>query len=287
VLSRLQQQGLVLNIEKCQFGVAGLDYLGHRVSTSGIRPTPDCVRVINEFPRPRTTTQLQTFLGMANFYRRFLPGAARVLRPLTDAVRRGQAVSLEWSAEMAEAFNVCKAAIAVAVELAHPAPEAEIFLSVDASATHVGAVLQQRTAGQSARPLAFFSAKLDSAQEKYSAFDRELLACYLAIRHFCWILEGRTFHVLTDHKPLCFALHRLSGAWTACQQRHLSYIAEFTSDVRHVAGVENVVADALSRPAAAVTAPAPSTIDFEQLAREQQRCLDTLRLAAESTLHVQ
>jgi Integrase zinc binding domain len=95
------------------------------------------------------------------------------------------------------------------------------------------------------------------------------------------------FYVLTDHKPLCFALHRLSDAWTACQQRHLSYIAEFTSDVRHVAGVENVVADALSQPARAVTAPAPSTVDFEQLAREQQQCSDTLRLAAESTLHVQ
>jgi Reverse transcriptase (RNA-dependent DNA polymerase) len=136
VLSRLQQQGLVLNVEKCQFGVAELDYLGHRVSASGIRPTPDSVRVINEFPRPHTTTQLQTFLGMANFYHRFLPGAARVLRPLTDAVRRGQTVSLEWSAEMAEAFNAYKAAIAAAVELAHPAPEAEIFLAVDASATH-------------------------------------------------------------------------------------------------------------------------------------------------------
>jgi hypothetical protein len=90
------------------------------------------------------------------------------------------------------------------------------------------------------------------------------------------------FHVLTDHKPLCFALHRLSDVWTARQQRHLSYIAEFTSDVRHVAGVENVVADALSRPAAAVTATAPSTVDFEQ-----QQCSDTLRLAADSTLHVQ
>jgi hypothetical protein len=147
VLSWLQQQGLVLNVEKFQFGVAELDYLGHRVSASGIRPMPDRVRVINQFTWPRTTSQLQTFLGTANFYRHFLSGAARVLRPLTDAVRRGQTVSLECSAEMADAFSMFKATVAAAVELAHLAPEAEIFLAVDASATHMGAVLQQRTAG--------------------------------------------------------------------------------------------------------------------------------------------
>jgi hypothetical protein len=124
--------------------------------------------------------------------------------------------------------------------------DVEIFLAVDTSSSHVGAVLQQREAGQSPWPLAFFSAKLDAAQVKYSTFDRELLACYLAIRHFRWLLEGRQFYILSDHKPLCFALHRLSDAWSARQQRQLSYIAEFTSDIRHVAGVDNVVADALS-----------------------------------------
>ena len=138
-----------------------------------------------------------------------------------------------------------------AAELAHPYPQQPLSLQVDASGTHVGAVLHQGR-GVSQQPLGFFSMKLDQAQQRYSAFDRELLAAYLAVRHFRWILEGRDFYILTDHKPLTFALHRLSDAWSARQQRHMAYIAEFTSDLRHIAGKENVVADAISRPAAAV-----------------------------------
>jgi hypothetical protein len=160
---------------------------------------------------------------MANFYCRFLRAAAQVLGPLTDAVKQGKgADKLAWSEQMLNAFGESKKAIVAAVELAHPAAAAEIFLAVDASSSHVGAVLQQREAGRSARPLVFFSAKLDAAQVKYSTFDRELLACYLAIRHFRWLLEGRQFYILSDHKPLCFALHRLSDAWSARQQRQLS-----------------------------------------------------------------
>jgi cleavage and polyadenylation specificity factor subunit 1 len=171
---------------------------------------------------------------------------------------------------MLNAFGESKKAIVAAVELAHPAAAAEIFLAVDASSSHVGAVLQQREAGRSARPLVFFSAKLDAAQVKYSTFDRELLACYLAIRHFRWLLEGRQFYILSDHKPLCFALHRLSAAV-----------------VRHVAGVDNVVADALSHPAAAVALPTQVKVDLMQLARAQATCGKTLQLAAGSSLQIQ
>ena len=144
------------------------------------------------------------------------------------------------------------------MELAHPDQEAELYLAVDASECHVGAVLQQKNIGAD-RPLAFYSVKLDNAQQKYSAFDRELLAAYLAVRHFRWILEGRSFYILSDHKPLSYALHRISDAWSARVQRHLSYLAEYTSDIRHIAGKSNVVSDALSRPAAAVaTTSSPS-----------------------------
>ncbi|MFN9939209.1 MAG: RNase H-like domain-containing protein, partial [bacterium] len=81
------------------------------------------------------------------------------------------------------------------------------------------------------RPLAFFSKKLDSTQLKYSAFDRELLAAFLSVRHFRYLLDGRRFHILTDHKPLTQALHRISDPWTARVQRQLAFLAELTSDV--------------------------------------------------------
>jgi transposase InsO family protein len=287
VLVRLQQQGLVLNVEKCLFAASELDYLGHRVTASGIRPLPDRVQALAKYPQPKTVAQLQTFLGMANFYRRFIRSAAQILRPLTDALRGGQQVQLTWTAEMTAAFSQCKEAICNAAELAHPDQDGQLFLVVDASATHVGVAIQQEVPGASPRPLAFFSAKLSPAQAKYSAFDRELLACYLAIRHFRWLLEGRQFYLVTDHKRLTFAMAHVSDAWLARQQRQLSYMAEYTADIRHVPGKQNVVTDALSRPAAAIAAPASRHVDFAVLSSEQGTCTDTQELARGSTLQLQ
>jgi hypothetical protein len=113
-----------------------------------------------KFAQPRNVGHLQTFLGMANFYRQFIPAAAQVLKPLTDQVKGGQATLLEWTPEMINAFQQVKNRLCNAAELVHPEEHAEVFLAVDDSNTHVGAVLQQRACGQSARPLAFFSVKL-------------------------------------------------------------------------------------------------------------------------------
>ncbi|MFN9906526.1 MAG: Ty3/Gypsy family RNase HI domain-containing protein, partial [bacterium] len=141
-----------------------------------------------------------------------------------------------------------------AVPLCHPAPHAVLSLSVDASDSHVGGVLQQQV-GKDWKPLAFFSKKLAPAEVKYSTFDRELLAAYATIRHFRFLLEGRQFQLLTDHKPLVAAMTRVSPPQSARQQRHLAYISEFTTDLRHTPGTENVVADALSRPPELVNVP--------------------------------
>ena len=103
---------------------------------------------------------------------------------------------------MEQAYNLSKSAMLNAPELAHPLPGAEISLTTDASDTHVGAVLTQHVRGMGDRLLAFFLAKLDRAQSRYSAFNRELLACCLAVKHFRWMLEGRSFCLFTDHKPL-------------------------------------------------------------------------------------
>ncbi len=114
----------------------------------------------------------------------------------------------------------------------YPTPDAPTNIVTDASDVAVGAVLQQCVNGE-----------WKPAERRYSTFDRELLAIYLAIKHFRHFVEGRSFHILTDHKPITFALHSRSDRYSPRQSRHLDYIAQFTSTIRHIQGCKNVVAD--------------------------------------------
>ena len=146
---------------------------------------------------------------------------------------------------LSSVFSAAKLFLATFPVLTHPIPVAAISLAVDASDSHVGAVLQQRLLG-SWSPLAFFSKKLSSAESKNSAFDRELLPAYSSIRHFRFLLEAQEFTVLTNHKPLTLALFRSSLPWSTRQTGHLAYISEFTSNIIHISGSKNVVVNALS-----------------------------------------
>lgn len=248
VCKRLNDFGLVIRLEKCLFGVHSLEFLGHHISKEGSTPLPSKVQAITDFPRPSSVKSLQEFLGMMNFYNRFIPQSAAILRPLYSALKSTKPRhSLTWSDAMNEAFTSSKSALANATLLTHPCPNAPIALTTDASDLAVGAVLEQFV-GESWKPLAFFSRQLRHAEEKYSTFDRELLGLYLAIRHFRFVLEGRKFTAYTDHKPLVQAISKSTEPWSARQQRQLSYVSEFTTDVQHVAGKANVVADCLSRP---------------------------------------
>jgi hypothetical protein len=149
---------------------------------------------------------------------------------------------------MDAAFAGTKQSLLTATHLAHPTVGAELSVVVDTSATHVGACPRQRLPGRKVwQPLGFFSTKLEATQQKYSAFDRELFACYAGIRHFKYMLDGRRFSIFTLHKPLTYALSRVSEPWTARQSRQLSYMAEYTSDILHIAMTANVVVDTLSR----------------------------------------
>jgi hypothetical protein len=122
LFSRLQAHGLVINLEKCSFAAATVTFLGHEVSAAGARPLRSHVEAIDSFPLPGTFKQLQAFLGLVNFYRRFLPGVAGILKLLTDVLRGGQSGNrpVPWSAPMQQAFKAAKAAVAAASELAHP-----------------------------------------------------------------------------------------------------------------------------------------------------------------------
>ena len=152
-----------------------------------------------------------------------------------------------WSSALQTAFDAAKAALVAAVPLLHPDASAVLSLAVDPSSSHVGAVLQQGCPGKF-RPQAFFSKNLSPAQRNYSTFDPELLAAFSAVRHFRSLLEGRSFRLYTDHKPLVSALACVSPPWSARRQRQLSYLAEFTSDLCNVPGADNSMADCLSRP---------------------------------------
>jgi len=152
---------------------------------------------------------------------------------------------LTWDENTLKAFNDIKKAMADASLLAYPQPDASTNIMTDASNNAVGAVLQQQV-DSAWKPIAFFSKTLKPQETRYSTFDRELLAVYLAIKHFCYFIEGCQFHVLTDHKPLVFTLQSHSDKYAPRQLRHLDFISQFTNDICHVNGTDSCVADALS-----------------------------------------
>ena len=149
----LRRFGLVVNRNKCVFGAQELDFLGHRVSAAGVCPLPEKVSAVREYKIPQTLKSLQRFLGMLNFYRRFLPNIAAVLRLLTDALA-GTPKHLVWTPSMTSAFEEAKRRLARAALLVHPRSGAELRLRTDASERAIAGAVHQVTDGQE-QPLAF------------------------------------------------------------------------------------------------------------------------------------
>ena len=274
VFERLRVNGLVLKPEKCVFAQPVLDFLGYTLSADGISPLQQRVDALLQFSRPHNASGLQRFLGILNYYHRFVPHLAQTLVPLHDLLRFAKprrkgsvapSAKLQWTADSIAAFEAARQTLAHATLLSHPQPGTELAVRTDASSVACGAVLEQFVDGNW-QPLAFFSRRLRPVETRYSTFDRELLAIYLAVRHFRHMLEGRQFCIYTDHKPLTFALQSRTVR-TARQIHHLSFIAEFTSDIRHLPGRENAIADSLSRPSLNVVSSIG--IDYDQLAVAQ------------------
>ena len=173
--------------------------------------------------------------------------------------------------------------------LAYPSPDAPTCLMTDASDMAVRAVLQQNIQG-TWKPISFFSLKMTPAETRYSTFDWELLAVYLAIKQFRHILERQVFHILTDHKPLTYALNPRSDRHSPRQARHLNFISQFTPTVHHVHGMDNVVADALSRiKTNAILTGQPPNVDFTAMAAHQSTdpLIGSLQSSPSSTLVVE
>ena len=260
LFDRLEAHGLIVNPDKCALGQSELEFLGHHISAAGSAPLPEKVAAVSQFQPPTTAQEILRFAGMINFYNKYIPHINLRLAPLfAAAAGKKKTEAVPWTPQLEAAFKTSKRALATATMLVYPSMQAPTALTTDASDTGVGAVLEQFLEGKW-KPLAFFSRRFRTPETKYSTFDRELLAVHLAIRHFRFFLEGRSFTIFTDHKPLTLAIKKSTDPQSARQGRHLAAIAEYSTDIQHVAGKANPVADALSR-----TLPTPPPCDVADI----------------------
>jgi len=282
LLQRLSNYGVVLNPAKCIFEAAELDFLGYRISAAGISPPTHRVDALRAYPLPPTVKDLRRFLGMINFYRRFLPQAAELQAPLHDLLSGPKvkgSTPVPWTPALETAFKACKDHLAKATLLTYPKTGVPLALFTDVSLKSAGAVLQQFV-DNAWQPLAFFSKKLSQRHSDWPPFHRELLAIYESVFHFRHALEGQHFTIYTDHKPLIFLFTQKRDKLPPIQRNQLTYVSQFTTDVRHVSGVDNVVADSLSR----INLVTLKSVDHKALAEAQEQDEELKTLPPDSPL---
>lgn len=200
VLTRLSKAGLRANTSKCEFYVESLEFLGHKIDRYGIYPSQAKVEAIHQAPAPTNKKELQAFLGMVNFYNRFLKGRSEVAEVLHRLLDNGSA--WEWKAKHQKAFDGLKDLLTSNSLLTHLKKEVPLVLSCDASSVGVGAVLSHRDKEGRELPIAYASRTLNKTERNYAQIDREALSIAFGVRHFHQYLCGRRFVIITDHKPL-------------------------------------------------------------------------------------
>ena len=253
LLKILNENNLHLSLHKCSFFQKEISFLGHLINDKGLTPLPEKVSAIANFPLPNTLGNVRRFLGLINFYHRFIKNCAEILQPLNQLMK-GYKKSLrnkvvDWSQNTAaeKAFNTAKEILAQTTALHYPTRNGQISIHTDASDIAVGAVLQEFR-DNSYVPLGFFSRKLEPREKLYSIFARELLAIYLAIKHFRHFLEGHTFKIYTDHSAITHAIKNPLERAHVKESRMLSFISQFDVEIIHIPGKNNEIADLLSRP---------------------------------------
>jgi len=246
VLSILQKAGLSLNMRKCKFFSRTVDYLGHVVSPGRLEVATKNTTAITKAVYPRTQTEMRSFLGMCNVYRRFVPNFAHVAGPLNKYLMKGQGSILpEPTEEDSRAFELLKESLTSPPVLQLPDPEKDYSIDADASSYQVGCALFQQGKDGVRHPIGFWSRSLNPAEKNYSAGEREALAIIFAVQTLHPYLWGRHFVVYTDHQALrwVFNLDDPTGRLSRWALR----LQDFDFEVRYKKGAENSVADAVSR----------------------------------------
>jgi transposase InsO family protein len=246
VLQLLKDNHLHVKPSKCKWAVPAVDYLGHTVTGEGIGVDPRKVQAITDWPAPANQQQLYSFLGLANYYRRFIHDYAKIALPLYSLL--GSKATWQWTPDHDSAFASLKQALSSAPLLATPDFSKPFVVQCDASDFAIGSVLSQGTDADH-RVIAYESRKLKDAETRYLNHDKELLSVVHALRTWRHLLIGSPFtvRVLTDNTPAKFVLSKKATSLNRRQTAWLDFFADFDFTLEHVPGTANVVADALSR----------------------------------------
>lgn len=257
VLSRLQKEGLKVNLGKCSFFQKEVRYLGHVISANGVSTDPTKIEAVSKWQRPRHVSELRSFLGFASYYRRFVEGFAQLAAPLHKLVaekagtkskrRQKQDLGSEWTSLCDESFEALKAKLVSAPVLAYADFSCPFILEIDASHNGLGAVLSQEQEG-SIRPVAYASRGLRPTErnmDNYSSMKLEFLALKWAMTEkFREYLLGHKCVIFTDNNPLS---HLQSAKLGATEHRWAAQLAAFNFEIKYRSGRSNRNADALSR----------------------------------------
>ena len=240
-LERLSSHRLKLQPDKCEFLRKEVNYLGHQITEYGVKPDPQKVMAMAQFPQPTTTKQLKTFCGMISYYRRFIPNCSKTASPLHKLFKRD--ALFEWTAEQEYAFQYLKNRLISQPILQYPEFSKEFVLTTEASNTGIGAVLSQGIIGKNL-PVAYASRSLNKAEVNYTTSEKELLAIVWVTKYFRPYLYGRKFKTVTDHKPLTWVMNVKDPGSLLLRWR--IQLEEFDYEIVYKKGSQNTNADALS-----------------------------------------
>lgn len=248
VLERLKTAGLRLRRGKCKFMQEEVEYLGHVISKKGLEPSAHKVDAVLKAPQPRNVKELQSYLGLLNFYRKFLPNLSTVLQPLHALL--SSTAKWSWTDNEEQAFQKSKELLTSATVLVHYDPAKPVVLACDASPHGLGAVLAHRDEDGQEKPIAFASRILSAAETNYSQLDKEALALVFGVTKFYQYLWGRPFEAVTDHKPLLGLLGQDRPVPTLASPRLVRWallLSPYQYKLVYRAGKSIGHADALSR----------------------------------------